>query len=291
MTNPRRSEAITDTHLQLYLAGLMPWPRALMLKAAIFISSPLRARFHRLRQENARYKAGEMPQLRQKLGLIPKAAGSASANRDDKLPERSRKPQSETGSPAPHRPIYQKSHTPIWSSTRKMGWALTGCTALLLAGLYTGLNFIQEPGTGPMYAAKGQSLGIHLYIKDKAGQRLASANLTASIGDTLQVLPFGEGEQYVCVYGWSMAEGLTRLYPEADTQAPIVSKGALPPALIPDTPPVGRLICVSSTRPFSISQIETILSAPPLYPMESAPSSYLKDNLYFQIFDFVGAQE
>jgi len=249
---------ITDTDLQMYIAGLFPPLKSMYMGWMLFISRDLKLRLVEIEKENTDYTEGEELSLQKKLFPFSKAKE------------------------------YQNSRSiSRYEFSSKRG-SLKYAGALAALVIAVGLVFISNPGLEKNnqveYTAKGLSLGMNLYVKGDKNFLVENYHQPISNSDTLQLLPVGEDAQYLVLYGWEPGAGYSRIFPFDGNQAGRVSKKSFPPSLQLNSGAENKLICITSTRPFEIKKASEILEGEKFSNISDAPSSLLLDDMYIQIY-------
>lgn len=271
---------VDEADLHLYLAGALPWSKRLLLAWAFLLDAGLRTRLESLRAEAGTYRGREMAALRARL--FP-SAGAA--------PGRAR-----AFSPDPEAGGFRWGS--LLPSGRQWGPALGGAFAMLVLCAAPWLKPADEPRVGesawggnPGFIAKGNGLGIALYVKGDSAFRVERHAARVSPGDTLQALPLGSAPQYMALFGWDARQGLVRLFPAEGADSRRVSPDSPPPALLPQGMEDNRLVCVTSNAPFRLQDAEALLGDPPFRPLDRAPATRLQGGLLVQVFSILKAPE
>jgi hypothetical protein len=279
---------LTETDLQLYLAGALPPGKRLMMAWALRVDGALRADLDRLKAGNAAFRRKEGRRLQ---GILfPDAPGSAAA-REPRNAREAARGSAGAGS----------ARTQAASGLRR-GWAPALAGAFSLAVLCV-LPFRGAPGADGAaghderrgfdgsaaaarhdFIAKGGALGVNLFVKGDTAYRVEHQSARVAVTDTLQVVPLGSEAQHLVLLGWDARQGLVRLYPREGERARKVSGREPPPALLLQDMADNRLICVTAVGPFRIAEAEAALRRAPFLPMEKAPASHLHKGLYLQVF-------
>ncbi|MDQ3000515.1 MAG: hypothetical protein M3Y08_04555 [Fibrobacterota bacterium] len=263
---------LTETDLQLYLAGALPLGKRLMFAWAVLVDRDLRADLRGLEEINASFRKKEMRRLQ---GILFPAPLGASA----------RAPDADRRGFAGFFPA---------RGPRAWGPALVGALSLsVLCALpwYLSPEPSGSPSTlsgieagGPDWIAKGRGLGVNLFVKGDSAYRVENQTAHIAPMDTLQVVPLGSEAQHLVLLGWDARQGLVRVFPKDGARARRVSRLEPPPALLLQDMAENRLICITAVGPFLVSDAEAALRNRPYPAIEKAPFSYLHKGLYLQIF-------
>ena len=286
-----------EADLHLYLAGALPRRKRLLLAWALALDAGLRARMDSLRAEAEAYRNLEMTSLRARLYPAPGPAVSAQPERAASAPAGRR------AAPSPEAGGFRwESFLP---SGRQWGPALGGAFAVLAlcaapwlkpaGGLEGAWGGRPAPGSGasgvgsPDFIAKGNGLGVALYVKGDSAYRVERHAARVSPEDTLQALPLGSAPQHLALFGWDARQGLVRLFPAEGEASRRVSPDAPPPALLLQGMEDNRLVCVTSNAPFRLRDAEALLGRAPYRPLDKAPATRLQGGLLVQVFSILKA--
>jgi hypothetical protein len=270
---------LTETDLQLYLAGALPRAKGLMLRWALLMDRDLRAELRGLRAGNEAYRKKEMRRLHGILFPDAPAQGlaaNARAARDQATQDRTAGGRFGFGA-------------------MRLGPALAGAFSVAVlcalpwvrpapAGNALAPALDESSGAGPAVIAKGRGLGVSLFVKGDSAYRVENQTALVAASDTLQVMPLGTEPQHLVLLGWDARQGLVRLFPLEGDRSKRVSRRDPPPALLLQDMSDNRLICVTATGPFRIADAESALAREPFRPMQKAPPSHLQNGLYLQVF-------
>jgi hypothetical protein len=254
------AKGLGDLDLQLYLAGAMPLAKRLLMALSLMADGDLRARMRAVRAANATYRETEMGRLASRL-------------------------YPESGISKAETPIdTSKSRTFKVTHPRVARWDLRLAGSLALLALCA-LPFWHTAAPGPEDAiAKGRGLGVNLFVKGDTAYRVENQDARISPADTLQVVPLGSEPQHLVLLGWDARQGLVRLFPQNGAYSHRVSHDEPPPALLLQGLSDNRLICVTATSPFRVSDVEALLRRTPYHSAGPAPASRLEGGMYLQIF-------
>lgn len=262
---------LSDTDLQLYLAGALPPGKRLLLALALQIDVGLKARLESLKADNAAFAGGEMARLR---GRLFPAARTATATP-------SRGAASTDGEGFSWRNLFPQGG-------RSFGYAMAGSFAVLALCAVPFLGQRQQMAgfgeAGPDLIAKGTALGVTLFVKGDSAYRVENHQARVAPADTLQAMPLGTQPQHLALFGWDPAQGLVRLFPSEGAGSRQVSPTEPPPALLLQGMDDNRLICVTANAPFKLAQAEALLKKKPFTPLSAAPATHLARGLYMQVF-------
>ena len=263
---PKPAEGLTDIDLQLYLAGALPLGKRLMLKWALAMDRPLRNRLRELEAGNQSFRRKEMRRL--EGILFPEAPGAAT------------------------RRSVRGAHDGRRSQERAWIPSLAGACCVLAFCALPLFRAVEPFASGSMAAAlgepdfipKGRALGVNLFVKGDSAYRVEHQTALVAATDTLQVMPMGSEAQHLVLLGWDARQGLVRLFPREGDRSRRVSRFEPPPALLLQDMADNRLICVTATGPFKVSDAEAALRRKPFQPLDKAPASHLGNGMYLQIF-------
>jgi hypothetical protein len=287
---------LTETDLQLYLAGALPTGKRLMMAWALLMDGALRADLERLKDRNESFRRKEGRRLQGILfpDVLGSAAAQAARRSEGASPSRIAE-ASGIGNDTP-------AAKPVFGF--RGGWAPALAGALSLAvlcvlpfrgtpdgtsGLGTGIGDLSGFDGSPSavhddFVAKGGALGVNLFVKGDTAYRVEHQAARVAATDTLQVVPLGSEAQHLVLLGWDARQGLVRLFPREGERARKVSGREPPPALLLQDMADNRLICVTAVGSFRIAEAEAALRRAPFLPMEKAPASHLHKGLYLQVF-------
>jgi hypothetical protein len=275
----KHADRVNEADLHLYLAGALPWRKRLILAGALALDAGLRTRLASLRAEAEAYRNLEMTSLRGRL--FPAAGPARGAARG--------------GAPAPGG-FRWEGFLPSGRPWSQWGPALGGAFAVLALCAAPWLKPAGDMGPGdgawggaPDIIAKGNGLGIALYVKGDSAFRVERHAARVSPEDTLQALPLGSAPQHLALFGWDARQGLVRLFPAEGAESRRVAPDAPPPALLTQGMEDNRLVCVTSNAPFRLREAEALLGRPPFRPLDKAPATRLQDGLLVQVFTILKA--
>jgi hypothetical protein len=257
-------QILTDTDLQLYLAGVLPWNKSFLFRILLIFNRELRQRAQQARKANQQFYQQEFPRLKSKVIGVEQNLAEIRLPASTETESALKQPFKFSGA-----------------------WKLAAGLAFVLAlgfGLTIFFQMKEDYSQPVQYAAKGKSLGVHLYITGIRAQRVEHYSIQLSENDTLQVIPVGSEKQFLFIYGWEFGKGLIRLFPETGTTGGAVSKDSLPPSLVLDKADNLKLVCVSSPKSLEAEKIRTLLSGKPFVPIQDAPSALLEKDIYVQIY-------
>ncbi|MBF0430172.1 MAG: hypothetical protein HQK83_02750 [Fibrobacteria bacterium] len=260
--NTNKHTSLTDTDLQLFLAGVLPLSKSILLRIALLLNRDLRTRLDKLKQENNSFYTQEFQNLEHKLS-----------------------------------PRFVKEHeenkTIMFQLFRPRAFRLAAgfaCLLLIATSIYYVNMLSSQTQEMVQYASKGSSLGVHLYIRNITTSRVEDYQTTVNGSDTLQLIPLGKDEQQLMVFGWDKHEGLKMIFPTRVNHSSAVSETTLPPALVADGLSDNKLICITSSHVLTSDQVEKILTSAPFLSMENASSSHLEQDIYVQIYTLKGSR-
>jgi len=266
----KNKKHLTDIDLQLYSAGVLPWHKVFLVWIVLFLNRELRQRLQGIKKDNQGFLNQEYPRLKNKLEQAVSKAWSAQSSV----------------------PISTETDNAFsFPLSIRLSWKLAAGLAFLLLlgiGIYLPSRFQDSLKGKAQYAAKGTSLGVHLFVKGLTTRRVENYSLQLSESDTLQVIPVGSEKQYLIIYGWDGKKGLTQIFPAAGQYADIVSKGRLPPAMVLDSIDNNKLFCITSLNRLESEKIRKLLFRKPFIPMKDAPTSFLDRDIYVQIYSIKG---
>jgi hypothetical protein len=285
---------LSDTDLQLYLAGALPPGKQALLTAALAVDADLKARLEALRSDNREFEAKEMARLRARLfpAAATTAAPAGTARNATPAEPDGKAPLAAARSAAPaRRPVADREDS-LWNRLfprggRSFGYALAGSFAVLALCAVPFLGQRTEVSTwddDPEYTVKGSALGVTLYVKGDSAYRVADHKAQVAPTDTLQAIPLGAQAQHLALFGWDPAQGLVRLFPTEGKDARRVSATEPPPALLLQGMEENRLVCVTANSPFRLADAEALLRKKPFTPLSGAPATHLARGLYVQVF-------
>ena len=250
--NPLNRSAITDIDIQLYLAHAMPLRYRILIWFAGLLDANLRERINEQRDANAQFAHQEYPRLMKILGGLNIAPESQSHNV---------RPQSA-----------------LWWSG-----GLSVATALCLVFIFLNgqENSISEKF---QFAAKGSSLGLQLFVKNSTAHRIDGFEVSTGPSDTIQLLPVGPEPQYMTILSWDSTAGVVQVAPARGDLAISVSHSALPPAMVSDAASTTLLICITSLKPFTLSEAEARIKNDSLF-VGMHGGAFLENERYYQIYN------
>lgn len=264
---------LTETDLQLYLAGALPRSKSLMMAWALLVDGSLRAELRALKERNASFRKKEMRRLH---GILFPASGAGAVRR----PAAAGFSPFRTGGMRALGPVLAGAFS--LSVLCALPWIHPAASGDSRPGFAS--STLSESESDPAFIAKGRGLGVSLFVKGDSAYRVENQAAFVAVTDTLQVMPLGSEAQHLVLLGWDARQGLVRLFPKEGDRARRVSRLDPPPALLLQDMTDNRLICVTAVAPFRIADAEAALRRKPFLPMEKAPASLLQKGLYLQVF-------